>query len=895
MTLVAPAHAEVTQHPGEGKPIVRSISPRTGGTAGGTAVAIKGRHLAGVTSVRFGDSAPLPIASSGRRKLTVLAPPHAPGPVKVKVVWRGGRSATQTFTYRDRAGPPVAPPPHVTKLVPAIGSYGDQVLVSGDGFSAASTVTFGGENATVLQVSPTEMSVQVPLHDFGPAQVQVTSPKGRSAPSEASVFTYRPWCTQIEVAYVIPSRGVLTGGTRVDLWGGPFDDVRSVTFDGVPGTDVVVPERGHLQVTTPAHALGTADVQVNTRCGQSPGDDEDAQFRFTPPPPTLTSISPNQSSLAGTRVTITGTNFEEVERVYFFGEDGTDLVVVSPTELQVTVPPLSGGATAHVAVVTSGGWSPASAGDSFTWVAPPSVGAAYPPHSAVTGGSRVLVQGQGFTGLGGVTGVDFGGAAGTDVVVDSDTELHVTAPPHVDGLVHVRVTTPAGTSETGWINRFSYDPPDPPAGATAVPAPLPGGSTASSSIRDVACPAPGECFAVGSYDVPGDESRPLVERLSLGTWTPTALPLPPDAVLDSDWSQDARMQRVACTAADFCAAAGVYDTKDANGTPTFAVWDGTVWTVSTVDIPEAVNGDDWITFAGLDCTADRRCAAVGADLVFAYEGGTWAIAPTPDLGTSHGRLTDVDCTATECFAVGTVIDEDFGAHPLVERGVGLAWTAQQLPQPADAAHHGGLNAIACSTDVACTAVGSYRSRDDDEKPLVETFLAGTWTPSSAPQPSVALPDVYSFFRDVSCAAPDSCVAVGAYEDVAQEGYNTSYPMLPMVTFLGPGPARTEPVPMPGADLVYPRASMSRVVCAGPGECVGTGGFEMLLGRARGLVGTFTDGQVQGAAIRTPFQDRESSLAAIATDSATTAVAVGRYNDEQGYAHGLLVTGVAVGS
>jgi len=61
------------------------------------------------------------------------------------------------------------------------------------------------------------------------------------------------------------------------------------------------------------------------------------------------------------------------------------------------------------------------------------------------------------------------------------------------------------------------------------------------------------------------------------------------------------------------------------------------------------------------------------------------------------------------------------------------------------------------------------------------------------------------------------------------------------------------------------------------------------------VGTFTDGGVSGAPVRTPFQDGESSLHGISLDSATSAVVVGQYVDEQDRTRGLLVTGVQVGS
>lgn len=67
------------------------------------------------------------------------------------------------------------------------------------------------------------------------------------------------------------------------------------------------------------------------------------------------------------------------------------------------------------------------------------------------GGMKVKITGTKFTGA---TRVTFGGDDGTDLTVDSDTQITVTTPARAPGAVDVVVTTPAGTATA--TNAFTY-------------------------------------------------------------------------------------------------------------------------------------------------------------------------------------------------------------------------------------------------------------------------------------------------------------------------------------------------------------------------------------------------------------------------------------------------------
>jgi hyaluronan synthase len=84
----------------------------------------------------------------------------------------------------------------------------------------------------------------------------------------------------------------------------------------------------------------------------------------------------------------------------------------------------------------------------------PAVTGLDPAAGTTDGGTRVTVTG---TGLSGAVEVRFGGVPGTDLVVVSDNELAVTAPPRPDeGKANVRVVTTAGRSPGNSPVDFRY-------------------------------------------------------------------------------------------------------------------------------------------------------------------------------------------------------------------------------------------------------------------------------------------------------------------------------------------------------------------------------------------------------------------------------------------------------
>jgi hypothetical protein len=83
-------------------PVVSSVSPTEGSTAGGTTVTVHGEYLTGATAVKFGTTPATGVHVVSASELTCTSPAHAAGTVDVRVTTAGGQSAISSadhFTY----------------------------------------------------------------------------------------------------------------------------------------------------------------------------------------------------------------------------------------------------------------------------------------------------------------------------------------------------------------------------------------------------------------------------------------------------------------------------------------------------------------------------------------------------------------------------------------------------------------------------------------------------------------------------------------------------------------------------------------------------------------------------------------------------------------------------
>jgi hypothetical protein len=175
------------------------------------------------------------------------------------------------------------------------------------------------------------------------------------------------------------------------------------------------------------------------------------------PTPTLTAVAPDQgSSLGGTDISLTGTNFIAGATVTVGGNPATAVVVVDPTTITCSTPAGTPGAVVDVVVTTSDG--AATLAGAFTYFPAPTLANAAPPTGDPGGETPVTLTGTGFSAnSAGANTVTFGGNAATSIVAVDDTTITCLSPAGASGSVAVVVTNANGTATLP--DGFTYNPP----------------------------------------------------------------------------------------------------------------------------------------------------------------------------------------------------------------------------------------------------------------------------------------------------------------------------------------------------------------------------------------------------------------------------------------------------
>jgi hypothetical protein len=253
------------------------------------------------------------------------------------------------------------------------------------------------------------------------------------------------------VTSISPDIGLTGGGTEVTITGTNLANATEVDF-GPNSATIVSDTADQIVVTSPAGSLGTVDVTVTTLGGTSPTSPAD-EFTYVNQP-NVSSISPDFGQITGgTEVTITGKYLTDASAVDFGSVPGT---IVSDTDTQIVVTsPAESVGTVDVTVSTSGGTSPTSTSDQFTYVTAPAVTSISTTEGPEVGGTEVIISG---TNLNYLDQVNFG-LAGAAIISDTQNQIVVTSPANEAGTVDVTVITLGGTSPTLAADRFTYIAP----------------------------------------------------------------------------------------------------------------------------------------------------------------------------------------------------------------------------------------------------------------------------------------------------------------------------------------------------------------------------------------------------------------------------------------------------
>jgi hypothetical protein len=228
--------------------------------------------------------------------------------------------------------------------------------------------------------------------------------------------------------------------------------------------------------------------------------------------------------------------------------------------------------------------------------------------------------------------------------------------------------------------------------------------TQHNFLADVWAVSADDVWAVGFY-LENNMTKTLA--LHWDGWSWSVVPSPNVGTLDNV------LRGVSAASANDVWAVGVHtDYPNLPARTMVLHWDGTSWSVAPS--PSVGTYDNSLSKISVVSADDawavgyyRDSASVGRTLVLHWDGTSWSVAPSPNVGVGHNYLADVRAlTGNDVWAVGLYANGDVD-RTLVLHWDGGAWSVVSSPNVGAGANVlGGLAAIS-TTDV--WAVGYYEN------------------------------------------------------------------------------------------------------------------------------------------------------------------------------------------
>lgn len=482
-----------------------SLNPAAGSTAGGTSITIVGANfLAGATVSVGGINCPTTSVTSTSIVCTTGA--HAAGSVSVVVTNPDSQAATKSagYVYQGAPGLISVALQAVPTLNPPSGSIagGTNVIISGSGFVAGATVTFGGVACTnVAVLSSSSIFCKTPVSPLAPPQtgavaVVVTNADMQSSPSLPNAFTYKlaPTISSVTVPPLTVVAGSVAGGTIVNINGANFDTTASVSIGGIACT-VTSATATLLTCQTGGHAGGLVDVVVTNSDLQSATAISAYTYQTAP---TVSNVSYNAGAIGGgTLVTIHGTGFLTGATVDFGGAACTSPTVTSTTTITCTTPasPIALPGTGAVTVtVTNTDSQSGLLSNAYTYQAAPtitsvklqSIPALNPASGPVIGGTVLDITGTDFVASSTVRVGTYNCAVTSVTATTIKCTIQAISPAATPGAVNVIVTNPDAQASNAGSYVFKKAPSISSVKLTAHPTVTPtSGAVAGGTSIDI--------------------------------------------------------------------------------------------------------------------------------------------------------------------------------------------------------------------------------------------------------------------------------------------------------------------------------------------------------------------------------------------------------------------------
>jgi hypothetical protein len=268
--------------------------------------------------------------------------------------------------------------------------------------------------------------------------------------------------------------------------------------------------------------------------------------------------------------------------------------------------------------------------------------------------------------------------------------------------------------------------------------------TSTEPMNELSCGSPTFCVAVGERAYTGG-SAPETDTWDGASWTLSDAPLPADVAVDENVSY-AYLNSVSCSSPTVCHAVGGYDATGADGRPLLETLSSGTWTPSALPTPAGDTTAPWVW--NITCPTDTFCAA-GIDdstlesvlAVDTMTNGVWtatALPPpsdlaAPGLGVNVDHL--VQCPrAGYCVVEGTVLSDYDGTGDFQEQYQDGRWTSslEGLPLDASATPNVQSGIVAgCSVGSTCESTFEYAAATGGYHVAVVSTVSVTPPPAFA--------------------------------------------------------------------------------------------------------------------------------------------------------------------
>lgn len=435
-------------------PTLSGLTPNSATEDGGVSLTLTGAGFRSGAQVRLGGLLASGVTVISDSQMTATVPAHAPGLVDVQVVNDDGQTAVLTngFTYNALSGVATASSPAFGQTLNytwsgiATRAALDWVGVYVPGAPAENYLTFAylpNLNASGTGTVSMTHHLLVPGNTY---ELRLYRNDVYTLAATSAPFVLGSGAGP-QLMSLTATSGPDTGGYSLTLVGQRFITGATVTFGGVPATNLLVVNGNNLSLTSPPHAAGAVDVVLTNPDGLS--STLVGGYTYEAPAGASASLIPSLTSLSSTTVvdtggtlTLTGANFDAGTTVRLGGAP-VSTTYVSATQLTFVAPASAAGAVS-VTVENSDG-APSSNSLTLTYVAPnPTLASLSPASTTTDGGDLITVNGSNFR-----TGatVKVAGAAVTTTYV-SATQVRFTSPARALGTAAVTVDNPGGKAST---------------------------------------------------------------------------------------------------------------------------------------------------------------------------------------------------------------------------------------------------------------------------------------------------------------------------------------------------------------------------------------------------------------------------------------------------------------